>query len=140
MSAEGHFPGSTTNAHTRGPVLSLVTNWGEVLHQSVKLKLQHDKTINQLFASNETSLLLKLQPPTNSEKCGDFAHGFLRTGEVAANLSSIAPVEPAVPASNKDRTVFFFKSQYGQYLFRYRRIVSRVCFRFLWRAWKAMSQ
>ena len=41
MSAEGHFPGSTTNAHTRGPVLSLVTNWGEVLHQSVKLKLQH---------------------------------------------------------------------------------------------------
>jgi hypothetical protein len=107
MSAEGHFPGSTTNAHTRGPVLSLVTNWGEVLHQSVKLKLQHDKTINQLFASNETSLLLKLQPPTNSEKCGDFAHGFLRTGEVAANPSSVAPVEPAVPASNEDRTVFF---------------------------------
>jgi hypothetical protein len=109
MSAEGHFPGSTTNAHTRGPVLSLVTNWGEVLHQSGKLKLQHDKTINQLFASNETSLLLKLQPPTNSEKCGDFAHGFLRTGEVAANPSSVTP-EPAVPASNKDRTVFFSRA------------------------------
>ena len=41
VSGEGHFWGSTTNAHTRGPVLSLVTNWGEVLHQSVKLKLQH---------------------------------------------------------------------------------------------------
>ena len=69
-----------------------------------------NKTINQLFASNETSLLLKLQPPTNSEKCGDFAHGFLRTGEVAANPSSVAPVEPAVPASNEDRTVFFSRA------------------------------
>ena len=105
------FPGiHNKRSHQRpGAVPCDELGWSASPKRQTETSTWAKKTINQLFASNETSLLLKLQPPTNSEKCGDFAHGFLRTGEVAANPSSVTP-EPAVPASNKDRTVFFSRA------------------------------
>ena len=81
ISAEGHFPGSTTNAHTRGPVLSLVTNWGEVLHQSVKLKLQHGP-IKQLI-----NFLRPMKPVYSS------SFSLRQTAKVAIlHMASFAPV------------------------------------------------
>ena len=119
MSAEGHYAGWTANAHTRGPVLSLVTNWSEVLRQSIKLKVNMGhhgpkQLVNFLCPKNPVSsqalvVLPAPQTPTKGKKMQKVWRfwAWLCAREVAANPSSVAPVEPDV-AAGKDQIFFFF--------------------------------
>ena len=122
MSAEGHYAGWTANAHTRGPVLSLVTNWSEVLRQSIKLKVNMGhhgpkQLVNFLCPKNPVSsqalvVLPAPQTPTKGKKMQKVWRfwAWLCAREVAANPSSVAPVEPDV-AAGKDQ-IFSFSSNH----------------------------